>query len=256
MSDPLHKPDLDETTNVTETHGRIARQVAAAARENKLGENGNQPLSLWLLIAFVLVGIVAGGVLSSGGKFFSYESSFRPDYKRTPSPDEEGAGPPPAEALVAYSKKGGKLYSAKCSGCHGPDAKGDGSNYPSLAGSAWVTGKTERLAMIILNGLHGPTSSGKIYGAAGMPAQGGGMTDADLAGLMTFLRNNVGNSTGDIVTAEMTKAAFEASGKRAKAGTQVDKGELDADHDKDLPGEKLDPKTMVDQATLAPAAAK
>lgn len=45
MSDPIQKPDLDDSINVTETHGRISRQTAAAARENKLGEDGTQPVS-------------------------------------------------------------------------------------------------------------------------------------------------------------------------------------------------------------------
>jgi len=48
MSDPIQKPDLDDSINVTETHGRISRQTAAAARENELGEDGTQPVSLWL----------------------------------------------------------------------------------------------------------------------------------------------------------------------------------------------------------------
>lgn len=255
MSDPLHKPDLEESINVTETHGRIARQVAAAARENKLGENGNQPIAPWLIAILVIVGVAAGSVFNSGGKFFSYGSTFRPGYKRTPSPDEDSKGAPPLAAMAAYKKKGEKVFGNQCASCHGPDAKGDGSNYPSLSGSAWVTGPTERFAMIILNGLHGPTSTGRAFGAAGMPAQGAGMTPENLAGLMTYLRNEKGNAVGDIVTVEMAKAAMEISGKRPKAG-QVDGAELDADHKKDLPGDKLDPATMVDPKTLAPAAAK
>jgi cytochrome c len=152
--------------------------------------------------------------------------------------------------------RGAKIYSVKCNGCHGADAKGDGANYPSLAGSNWVTGETERLAMIILNGLHGPMSTGKTYGGAGgMPAQGVGLSQEDLAGLMTYVRNNFGNSVGDVVTAEMAKAAMEISGKRANAGQQVTAEELSADHIKNLPGEPLDPKTLVDPLTLVPVPA-
>jgi cytochrome c553 len=150
--------------------------------------------------------------------------------------------------------KGAKIYSAKCNGCHGADAKGDGANYPSLAGSKWVIGNTEKLSMIILNGLQGPTSTGKTYGA-GMPAQAAGLTPEDLAGVMTYLRNNFGNTTGDVTTAEMAKAALDISAARAKAGQQVTGEELVADHDKALPGAPLDPKIMVDPVTLAPATA-
>ncbi|BCU75789.1 cytochrome c [Luteolibacter sp. LG18] len=256
MSDPLQKPDLEESINVTETHGRIARQIAAAARENKLGENGNHPIAPWFIFILVLVGLAAGAVLNNSGKLFSYDSTFREGYVRAPEPGGGDSGPLPVIAIKAYSAKGSKIYSAKCNGCHGADAKGDGANYPSLSGSEWVKGPTERFAMIVLNGLHGPTSTGKAYGAAGMPPQGGGMTPEDLGCLLTYLRNNVGNSVGDIVTADMAKAGMDASAKRAKAGQQVDADELNSDHKKDLPGEKLDPNTMVDPVTLAPAAAK
>jgi hypothetical protein len=82
------------------------------------------------------------------------------------------------------------------------------------------------------------------------------MTPEDLAGVLTFLRNNFGNTVGDVVTVDMAKAAMETSGKRAKAGQQVDAVELEAGHKKFLPGDKLDPATLVDPVTLAPAAAK
>ena len=148
--------------------------------------------------------------------------------------------------------KGSKIYSAKCNGCHGADAKGNGSTFPALAGSAWVTGETERLAMIILNGLEGPVSDGRTYGV--MPPQGIGMTAEDLAGIMTYVRNNFGNSTGDVVTTEMAAAALALSAERPNVGQTVNAAELAAAHDKALPGAPLDPAALVDPITLAPAA--
>ncbi|OYV07287.1 MAG: hypothetical protein CFE26_01825 [Verrucomicrobiales bacterium VVV1] len=256
MTDPIQKPDLDDSINVTETHGRIARQVAAAARENKLGENGTQPVSLWLFLALAVVLIIAGGVLGSGGSLFAYGTTFREGYVRKPAPGKKEVGPEPKAALAAYSAKGAKIFTT-CGGCHGPDGRGT-ANAPSLAGSAWVDGPTERLAMVVLNGLHGPTSTGKDFGGAGMPARGGSgpFSPEELAGVLTYVRNNFGNTVGDVVTVDMAKAALETSSKRAKAGQQVDAAELEAEHKKDLPGDKLDPNTLVDPVTLAPAAAK
>ncbi len=251
MSSSNQKPDLEDSINVTEAHGRVVRDAAAAAREKRIADNGTEPITLWVLAACGLVAVIAGGILGGGGKLFSYGSTFREAYVRTPAPGTADTGPMPKEALAAYMAKGSKIYSAKCNGCHGADAKGDGANYPSLSGSEWVTGETERLAMIILNGLVGPTSSGKTYGA-GMPAQGAGLTPEDLAGIMTYVRNNFGNSTGDVVTAEMAKAAMDISEKRAKVGQPLNGDELAADHLKALPGEVIAPNTMVDPITLAP----
>ncbi len=253
MSQPNQKPDLDESINVTEAHGRVVREAAACAREKRIVDNGIAPISLWAFVACGVVLLIAGGILGSGGRLFAYSTTFREGYVRTPAGGAEDTGPVPKEALAAYSAKGAKIYSAKCQGCHGADAKGNGSTFPSLAGSAWVTGETERFAMVILNGLEGAVSDGKTYGV--MPPQGIGMGPEDLAGIMTYVRNNFGNTKGDVVSVEMAKAAIEISAARKTAGKSVTAAELTADHVKDLMGEKLDPKTMLDPISLAPAKA-
>ena len=253
MSSPNQKPDLEDSINVTEAHGRVVREAAACAREKRIANNGAEPISLGVLAACGVVAIVAGGILGGGGNLFAYGSTFREGYVRSAAPGAAEQGPQPKEALAAYMKKGEKIYTAKCNGCHGSDAKGNGSTYPSLAGSAWVTGETDRFAMIILNGLEGPVSNGTTYGA--MPPQGIGMTPEELAGIMTYVRNNFGNSVGDVVTVDMAKAAIEISGARKNVGKPVTGAELTADHVKALPGEVLDPKTMVDPLTLAPVQA-
>ncbi len=253
MSPSNQKPDLDDSINVTEAHGRVVREAAACARENRIVDNGIAPISLWAFVACGVVLVVAGGILGAAGDLFAYNATFREGYVRTPAGGAEDSGPVPKEALAAYMAKGSKIYSAKCNGCHGSDAKGNGSTYPSLVGSKWVIGENERLAMVILNGLDGPISDGKSYGV--MPAQGIGMAPEDLAGIMTYVRNNFGNATGDVVTTEMATKALEISAARKNAGKSCNAAELEADHVKTLPGEVLDPKTMLDPITLAPAKA-
>lgn len=216
--------------------------------------HGIESISLWVLTACGVVVLIAGGILGGAGRFFAYQATFREGYVRTPPPGVGETGPPPKEALAAYMAKGAKIYAGKCIVCHGPEAKGDGANFPALAGSKWATGETQRFAMIILNGLKGPMSTGKTY-AAGMPSQAiGGLSPEDFAGVMTYVRNHFGNSTGDIVTVEMAKAAMKISGARANNGQQVTAEELTADHLKSLPGPVLDLKAMVDPVTLAPTA--
>lgn len=255
MSAPNQNPDLEDSINVSETHSRLARDAAACVRENRINSNGTEPISLWLLGVCGIVAIIAGGILGGAGKVPGYSAMYREGYVRSSPPGVEDSGPEPKEALAAFMAKGSRIYSVKCTGCHGPDAKGDGANFPSLVGSSWVTGETDRFAMIILNGLVGPISSGKTYGGAGgMAAQGAGLSPEDLASVMTYVRNNFGNSTGDIVTVEMAKVAFDVSGTRSKVGQQMTLEELDAAHAKVLPGVSLDPKTMVDPLTLSPVA--
>jgi mono/diheme cytochrome c family protein len=231
--------------------------TAASARGKLLAAPGNEPVSLWILTACGVVALIAGGILGGAGRLFDYQTTFRERYEREPAPGAAEQGPPPKEALAAYMAKGAKIYTGKCIACHGPEAKGDGANFPSLVGSKWATGETERFAMIILNGLQGPTSSGKSYPGAGMPSQSLPptlLTPEDLAGVMTYVRNHFGNSTGDIVTVAMAKAALEIAAARPKTGQQITAEELTANHLKSLPGPALDPKAMVNPVTLAPTA--
>jgi mono/diheme cytochrome c family protein len=253
MSLSNQKPDLEDSINVTEAHGRVVREAAASFREKRIADNGIAPISLWAFAACGAVLLIAGGILGAGGDLFAYGTTFRPGYVRTPPTGMDDSGPAPKEALAAYMAKGAKIYSSKCNGCHGADAKGNGSTFPSLVGGSWTTQETERFAMIILNGIQGPVHDGKTYGV--MPPQGIGMTAEDLAGVMTYIRNNFGNSTGDIVTLEMAKAALEISSARANAGQPVSAAELESDHLKNLPGEVLDPSTLCDPITLAPVKA-
>ena len=253
MSSSNQNPDLEDSINVSEAHGRVVRVAAAAAREKRIADNGTEPITLWVLAACGLVAVIAGGILGSGGTLFAYGSTFREGYLRKPAPGVAELGPQPKTALAAYMRKGEKIFSAKCQGCHGPDAKGNGSTFPSLVGSAWANGETERFSMIVLNGLEGPVSNGTTYGV--MPPQGIGMNPEELAGIMTYVRNNFGNTKGDVITVEMAKAAMEISAARKNAGKSVTAAELAADHVKALPGTVLDPKTMVDPVTLAPVGA-
>ncbi len=246
------KPDLDDTINVTQVHSRVATETAAAAREKQLFDTGHESVPLWVITACGVVLLIAGGVLGNAGTLFSYDNTFREGYVRGTAPGVPTGGPEPKTALLAFSAKGSKIYSAKCNGCHGSDGKGDGANYPSLAGSSNVIEENQKLAMVILNGIQGPISNGKTYGAGIMPAQAAGMTPEDLASVMTYVRNSFGNSTGDVVSIDMAKSAFDLSAAREKAGQSVTSEEILAKHKAILPGEPMAPEVMVNPANLTP----
>jgi mono/diheme cytochrome c family protein len=245
-------PYFKDVCHISGAQRRVSAAAPAGAVDGRAGSNGTAPVSLGVLTVFGVVVLIAGGILGGAGRFFDYHAMFREGYERTPAPGDADAPPPPKAALASYMAKGAKIYAGKCIVCHGPEAKGDGINFPALAGSTWATGETQRFAMIILNGLQGPNSDGKTY-AAGMPSQAAGLTPEDIAGVMTYVRNNFGNNTGDIVTVAMAKTALEISAARAKAGQQVTAAELTADHLKTLPGPPLDPKALVNPITLTPA---
>jgi len=250
MSAPYQTTDSNEPAAAP----AATPEHAAAAREKRIPDNGNEPISLWpttIICGAVL--LLAGFILDYGGDRLSYSSLFREGYVRGTPPGSVATPLPPKPALDAYMARGKKVFEAKCITCHGPEAKGNGSTYPSLVGSAWANGETERFAMIVLNGLQGKTSNGKIYGV--MTPQGIGMTPEELAGIMTYVRNHFGNTKGDVITVEMAKAAMKISAARKNSGQSVTAEELTADHVKALPGKPVSATTLVDPLTLDPVLA-
>lgn len=255
MSDPHQnsdsgRPDLDEGINVAEAHGAVLEDSAAVARERRVRENGMEPVSLWVIVSSAFVLLVAGGVLSTGGGLFDYDQYRVDNYVQRTAPGGGDSGPVTMPIIDALAKNGAKTY-ALCSGCHGPGGAGDGAQYPPLTDSEWVTGNTETLAMIILHGVKGEiTVAGRTWNTpGGMPAQA--ISDpVALASLMTYLRNGLGNSTGDVVTPEMAATALKIAEERPPG--QVTVADLKAEHAEMLPGETMDPGTIVDLETLEP----
>ncbi len=252
MHDPS-KPDLEESVNVTEAHDRVLRGAAAVSREHKLNENGDAPLSLWVTVLCAIPICFAGWTaFGYGAPLFSYKDTVKTGYVQVIPSDGGDDVMPPEPAVVAYARKGSKVFGAKCQGCHGADGRGDGNQFPSLVGSKFAMGENERFSQIILNGLTGPTSYGKVFGV--MPSQAP-VSAEELACVMTYVRNNLGsNKVGDVVSKAQAAEALKISAGRAKAGSQVTADELDADHKKTLPGAVIAADTLVDPLTLEPVA--
>ena len=93
---------------------------------------------------------------------------------------------------------GAKVYNTVCSSCHQANGLGVAGASPPLAESEWVTGDESRLIKIILHGVMGEMEvAGEIY-AGMMPPWGGGLNDAEVAAVATYVRSNFGNEAGPV----------------------------------------------------------
>ena len=122
-----------------------------------------------------------------------------------------------AEQLDAYQPRSGaaaqmalgkKVFDTVCGICHGVDGSGKPGTAPPLAGSEWVIASgIHRLTEIPLAGLNGPiTVKGQpMTFPSGMVAIGVGLSDSDLAAVLTYIRSSWGNKAGE-VTADDVKA--------------------------------------------------
>ncbi|QVL46126.1 MAG: cytochrome c oxidase subunit II [Methylophilaceae bacterium] len=94
--------------------------------------------------------------------------------------------------LVAAGKA---VYDRNCSVCHGATGAGIPPAFPAMTGSAIATGPLEGHLDIILNGKNI------------MPAWKDVLNDVDIAAVIAYERNALGNSTGDFIQPSAVKAA-------------------------------------------------
>lgn len=90
-----------------------------------------------------------------------------------------GSAPPPASAPAAVAVDGAAIYGARCAGCHG--ATGGGGIGPALADGRTVEvypDPADQIAVV-------------AGGRGGMPAFSGRLTDAEIAAVVDFVRNDL-----------------------------------------------------------------
>ena len=106
---------------------------------------------------------------------------------------DEVASLAPSEMELMRSQ--GRTLYANCQGCHQANGMGTPGKIPPLAGSEWVRGNPETIAAIVLNGLSGPLKvAGKSFGAEAMTPFGPALKDEEIAAVITFVRNEWGNT--------------------------------------------------------------
>lgn len=99
-------------------------------------------------------------------------------------------------------QRGAQVYGNTCVACHGLDAKGVEGAFPPLAGSEWITGDPSAAIRIVLHGLTGPiTVAGSTYDSVMPPVMG--LSDTDIASVLTYLRQSFGNDASPVADAEV-----------------------------------------------------
>jgi cytochrome c oxidase cbb3-type subunit II len=119
----------------------------------------------------------------------------------------------------AMTARGRAVYGSLCGLCHGNDGLGKPGQVPPLASSEWVNAKgVQRLARISLAGLNGKIQVGGKEWNLSMAAMGAALSDADLAAVLTFVRQSWGNRSG-AVTADEVQVMRAALGARPQPMT-------------------------------------
>ncbi|MCX7700303.1 MAG: c-type cytochrome [Gemmataceae bacterium] len=212
---------------------------APIMRERAEPRDGYEPIHpIWSLIF--------GAFLFWGGWYLGrYSGEFRVDVlDEKKSLGGAAVESKPIDPLVL----GERLYQGRCMACHQADGKGRPGQFPPLAGSEWVVGPPATLARIVLHGLQGKvTVAGESYNGQ-MPGLAAQMSDAQIAAVLTYVRQAWGNTAGPIDEA-VVKAARQATTARKTPWTVA---ELEREPKEDaLPASA--PATPEPGKTAAPA---
>lgn len=130
-------------------------------------------------------------------------------------PSQPGNGkatsPQPApEVPTALLATGTHLYTQHCASCHGDKGEGqrtpDGKlAYPALAGNRAVTAASPvNLVHVVMNGGYGPSTQGHPR-PFGMPPYVLTLTDADMAAVLTHVRDAWGNQAGAVAELDVQR---------------------------------------------------
>jgi len=197
--DPL---DRRETFNVQKAHEELLREKAASPA-------GSHAIPAWSLVLLWLLAFWVGGYL------IRYHGGFRPDvFDETLDLDSLALSGPLKTADLAVLGK--RSFSANCVACHQTTGLGVPNQYPPLVGSEFTLGPTDHLILIVLHGLEGPVKvKGETYNGA-MPTWKDVLTDAQIAGILTYVRSSWGNEAG-AVTVDQVKALREKYKERMNA---------------------------------------
>jgi mono/diheme cytochrome c family protein len=200
--------DYGETEDVQQTH-------AAIQREKTEPRAGLEPLSIWLIAVYGLAIFWGGAYLGRyAGNFSGNGLDPLGGAPRAAKVASTGAGGAAQTAELTPAERGKKIYSANCATCHQMTGLGVAGQYPPLAGSEYVNGGTRRLAMIVLKGLEGPvTVKGAQYGAAVMQPWEKTLTDAKIADVLTFIRQEWGNTGGPVSPEGIAALRKELAGR-------------------------------------------
>ena len=146
-------------------------------------------------------------LLYLGAVYFDHHSGWfnAKVYSPYANADELEAYQPKSGAAAALAR-GKQVYEQVCGICHGVDGLGKPGQAPPLSGSEFVMAKgVTRLAHIPLLGVSGSISvSGKDWNMS-MAPMGAGLSDSDLANVLTYIRTSWGNKA-DAVEADDIKA--------------------------------------------------
>ena len=97
--------------------------------------------------------------------------------------------------------EGKRIYTTNCQACHMNEGQGVPKAFPPLAKSDYLNADKKRAIKILLEGKTGSITVNKEKYDSVMPALG--LSDEDIASVLTYVLNTWGNSGGEVTPGEV-----------------------------------------------------
>jgi mono/diheme cytochrome c family protein len=124
--------------------------------------------------------------------------------KSQPAPEPQA--PAPVAANDPAMQEGARVYQDNCAACHTSSGAGIPGLFPALAGSAVVQSpEPATLLRVVLQGVQSSYTAQAPTGLA-MPTFGWKLSDAQVADVLTYIRNAWGNAATAVSADDVTKA--------------------------------------------------
>ncbi|MCC6988003.1 MAG: ThuA domain-containing protein, partial [Acidobacteria bacterium] len=112
---------------------------------------------------------------------------------------------PMSPAETARFEAGRQVYSTICIACHQADGRGADKVAPTLVGSALATGNAPNPIRILLHGKQGTVGL--------MPPLGTGLSDEQIANVLTYVRREWGNTAGAVMADQVAQERKATAGR-------------------------------------------
>ncbi|MDI6401376.1 cytochrome c [Balneolaceae bacterium ANBcel3] len=196
--------DKEDFRSMEELHESVLR------KEEQIPEEGNERGPWWMYA--IIIGTLAFG--------FFYMGRYLGEISHHPHVLFTDRGPAVAEeAVFDPMETGRRVYTRVCQACHQQNGAGVAGAFPPLAGSEWVSGDPQIPVLLVLHGLEGEiVRNGTTYNAP-MPGFGRLLSDEEIAGVVTYIRNSFGNEASEVTPEDVEEIRADAS-ERQRAWTE------------------------------------
>jgi mono/diheme cytochrome c family protein len=151
----------------------------------------------------------AFSALAAGGQELSPRAATLLARLTWPGKPAAADAPPPVAPLTPAEQQlftaGQTVYGGLCVACHQEDGKGREKLAPTLVGSSFVLAPATVPARILLNGKEGTVGL--------MPPLGATLSDEQIAGVLTYVRRQWGNTGSAVTPAAVAAARAETAGR-------------------------------------------